>query len=54
MSPVDHDECATGHDNCDQNCHNSHGSFSCSCNSTWRLDANGYTCNGNILTMLAS
>ena len=43
---ADHDECATDHDNCDQNCHNTHGSFYCTCNNGWRLDGNGYTCNG--------
>ena len=43
---LDHHECNTNHDNCDQHCHNTHGSFYCTCDSGWRLDPDGHTCNG--------
>lgn len=46
LSSADHHECNTNSDNCDQHCHNTHGSFYCSCEAGWRLDPNGYTCNG--------
>ena len=42
----DRNDCATDHDNCDQHCHNTHGLFYCTCDSGWRLDPDGHTCNG--------
>ena len=42
----DIDECSEGIYNCEQNCHNSIGSYACSCNSGYRLDGNGVTCSG--------
>ena len=42
----DIDECSEGIYNCEQNCHNSVGSYACSCNSGYRLDGNGVTCRG--------
>ena len=42
----DIDECSEGSHMCDQICHNSVGSYACSCHSGYRLDRNGLTCNG--------
>lgn len=42
----DIDECELGIDRCDQNCHNNIGSYTCSCNAGWRLDFDGFRCNG--------
>ena len=46
---ADIDECTEGIDRCEQNCHNSIGSYACSCFSGFRLDRNGVACNGNQL-----
>ena len=46
----DIDECNEGIDRCEQNCHNSVGSYACSCNSGYHLDGNGVTCNGIFLS----
>ena len=43
---LDIDECAEGTDRCAQNCHNNVGSYYCSCNSGYRLNINGYNCDG--------
>ena len=43
---LDIDECAEGTDRCAQNCHNTIGSYTCSCNAGYRLNANGYDCDG--------
>ena len=43
---TDQDECAVNIDGCDQNCHNSIGSFFCSCNNGYRLNVDGKTCDG--------
>ena len=42
----DVDECTEGIDNCDQNCHNTDGSYTCSCNGGCTLHSNGLTCVG--------
>ena len=42
----DIEECVTGVDLCDQNCHNSNGSYLCSCNSGYRLGDDGFRCGG--------
>ena len=43
---TDQDECAVNIDGCDQNCHNTNGSFSCSCNNGYRLNVDDKTCDG--------
>jgi len=41
----DIDECKYGTDNCDHTCTNTYGgSFTCSCNAGYTLDADGHTC----------
>lgn len=40
----DINECAEGLDQCAQNCHNTDGSYTCSCNTGYTLDANGRSC----------
>ena len=49
---IDIDECALGIDRCDQNCHNNIGSYTCSCNPGWRLDFDGFRCNGKYVVNL--
>ena len=44
---LDVNECATANGNCDQDCHNTNGSYYCTCDSGWRLDPDGHTCNGD-------
>ena len=43
---IDIDECATNQHQCNQDCTNNDGSYTCSCVDGFRLDADGYTCNG--------
>lgn len=45
---VDYNECKHGTDACDQNCQNMPGSYTCSCNSGYTLNNNGYTCDGGL------
>ncbi|CAC5355727.1 EGF-containing fibulin-like extracellular matrix protein 1,Fibrillin-1,Fibulin-1,Fibulin-2,Mucin-like protein,Fibrillin-2,Matrilin-3 [Mytilus coruscus] len=40
----DINECQTGTDNCQQNCINTHGSFTCSCESGHTMNSDGATC----------
>jgi hypothetical protein len=46
----DIDECTANTDNCDDTnggCTNTEGSFTCSCNTGYNLEADGFTCTGN-------
>ena len=46
----DIDECTANTDNCDDTnggCTNTAGSFTCSCNAGFNLEADGFTCTGN-------
>ena len=47
---IDIDECAEGTDRCTQNCHNTVGSYTCSCNVGYNLNANGWRCDGKVVT----
>ena len=35
-----------GTDTCEQNCHNTVGSYTCSCNAGYTLNSDGHTCDG--------
>ena len=48
----DINECSANTDNCAQTCTNTIGSYTCGCNSGYRLDSNGRTCTGEIYTSL--
>ena len=41
---LDINECAEGIDQCAHNCHNNIGSYTCSCNTGYRLNADGFRC----------
>ena len=43
---IDINECVEDYDGCNQTCTNTNGSFECSCNDGYKLDANGRTCSG--------
>ena len=43
---IDINECAAGTDLCDQNCTNTVGSYRCSCGLGYRMNDNGYQCDG--------
>lgn len=43
---ADINECSTNNGGCNQDCHNTPGSFYCSCNTGYSLNSNGYSCNG--------
>ena len=45
---LDTNECLTNNGGCHHNCHDSDGSYSCSCNNGYRLNSNGYTCEGRL------
>jgi fibulin 1/2 len=46
VSESDIIECEEQTDRCAQNCTNSAGSYTCSCDSGYRLQSDGYSCNG--------
>ena len=43
---IDIDECAEGWDGCAQNCSNVAGSYTCSCDSGYRLASDNHGCEG--------
>ena len=43
---VDVDECTTNNGGCDQNCHNTVGSYYCTCNIGYLLDDDEHGCSG--------
>ena len=42
------DECAINNGGCEQMCHNTIGSFFCTCVAGYQLDANGLNCTGKL------
>ena len=44
---TDYDECAGGDNNCQQICTNTIGSYTCQCNTGFRLNDDGRNCTGN-------
>ena len=45
---TDIDECTEGTHQCQQNCHNTIGSYTCSCNNGFTIDTDGRSCNGRL------
>ncbi len=43
---IDHPECSAGTHKCDQHCHNSHGSYYCTCDFGYTVETDGRTCKG--------
>ena len=43
---LDTNECGSNNGGCVQNCHNSIGSYTCTCNSSYTLNSNGHSCDG--------
>ena len=49
---IDHDECDADTHKCDQHCHNSHGSYYCTCDFGYTLETDGKTCKGmSVITL---
>ena len=46
LHSIDIDECATNNGGCDQNCHNTAGSYYCTCNTGFLLDDDDHGCSG--------
>ena len=45
---LDINECASNNGGCDHHCHNTAGTYSCSCDSGYSLASNGHSCVGNV------
>ena len=43
---ADINECSSNNGGCAQNCHNTVGSYNCTCNTGYSLASNGHNCNG--------
>lgn len=48
----DIDECAMNYDSCEQNCHNTNGSYYCSCITGYRLSIDEFNCDGKMIDVL--
>ena len=49
MILLDVDECSRDEDECDQNCLNTVGSYTCSCNTGYILNSDGLRCDGECI-----
>ena len=49
---ADTDECNTGNGGCEHNCANTVGSFTCSCDTGYLLEEDGFNCSGKSLKEL--
>lgn len=49
FSSADVDECTKEKHYCDQICHNTIGSYRCSCTAGYKLNVDGRTCEGMLL-----
>lgn len=49
---IDFDECGAQTDACDQNCHNTIGSYTCSCNTGYILDSDRTSCDGTYIVQI--
>ena len=45
---TDINECAEGTHECEHNCHNTIGSYTCSCRTGYSLNADGRACDGKV------
>ena len=52
-SESDINECEEQTDRCTQDCTNSAGSYTCSCDSGYRLQSDGFSCNGKFKVVSA-
>ena len=50
--PTDIDECSTNNGGCNHVCTNTVGSFNCSCNDGFSLNADRASCNGNFVKIV--
>ena len=46
---TDVDECSVNKGGCNQFCHNTFGSYYCSCKNGYKLSADNHTCNGKVM-----
>ena len=51
---LDIDECTLNTHNCQHNCHDTNGSFNCSCNDGYRLKTDNANCSGMSLIIESS
>ena len=49
MNGLDIDECREESDDCEQNCANTVGSYTCNCNAGYDLASDGQSCTGKIV-----
>ena len=54
IATSDEDECTEGVNECDQQCSNTIGSYTCSCNSSTTLNPDGFRCDGTKYMYIAS
>ena len=52
LTATDINECNSNNGGCAQNCHNTAGSYNCSCNNGYYLAGNGKNCNGEYTAKL--
>ena len=50
---TDIDECAESLDNCEHECLNSQGSFTCRCSNKYWLSSDGYSCEGTCIAHIS-
>ena len=50
----DINECVEGTDQCAQNCHNNIGSYTCSCNTGYELNNDGFRCDGKLRPLIGN
>ena len=46
---TDVDECSVNKGGCNQFCHNTYGSYQCSCKNGFKLSADNHTCSGKVM-----
>ena len=51
---LDIDECLINNGSCDHNCHNSDGSYTCSCSNGYQLNSDGHACDGKFVITITT